>query len=219
MKEGSDMKELEDLRDRIVLATLPHVAFEGWSDRAIRVGWADSGLPEPEAALIFTGGAAEMVEHWSRYADRRMTEAMARPEIVSMDMRQRIAAAVRFRLEVNVPYREAVRRTLSYLALPANAPLAARCAYQTVNSIWYACGDTSTDIAFYTKRVTLVAVYGATVLYWLDDSSDGFTDTWAFLDRCLSGTGWLPKLKERLRTPFGGLFRPCSPRTRDPHSA
>ena len=203
------MKELEDLRDRIVLATLPHVAFEGWSDRAIRVGWGDSGLPEPEAALIFTGGAAEMVEHWSRYADRRMTEAMARPEIVSMDMRQRIAAAVRFRLEVNVPYREAVRRTLSYLTLPANAALAARCAYQTVNSIWYDCGDTSTDIAFYTKRATLVAVYGATVLYWLDDSSDEFTETWAFLDRCLSGAGWLPKLKER---PFGGLFRLRSPR-------
>lgn len=213
------MQELEDLRDRIVLATLPHVAFEGWSDRAIRAGWADSGLPESEAALIFTGGAGEMIEHWFRYGDRRMAEAMARPEIAAQSLRQRIAAAVRFRLEVNVPYREAVRRTLSYLALPTNTALAARCTYQTVNSIWYAFGDTSTDFAFYTKRATLAGVYAATVLYWLDDSSDEFTDTWAFLDRCLAGAGWLPRMTERLRNPFGGLFRSRTTRTRDLHGA
>ena len=67
-----------------------------------------------------------MIEHWMRYADHRMLERMQGLDPAAMRFRERIAAAVRCRIEVNVPYREAVRRTLSFLALPPNAMVAAR---------------------------------------------------------------------------------------------
>ena len=44
-------------------------------------------------------------------------------------------------------------------------------------------GDKSTDMSWYTKRATLGAVYSATELFMITDTSPEFADTWAFLDR------------------------------------
>ncbi len=49
--------------------------------------------------------------------------------------------------------------------------------------MWRIAGDTSTDFNHYTKRVTLGAVYGSTLLAWLDDDSEELGETAAFLDR------------------------------------
>jgi ubiquinone biosynthesis protein COQ9 len=208
VNERDSVMDLEETRDRIVLATLPHVAFEGWSDRALRAGLADAGLTPEQGALAFSGGALEMIELWTRYGDRRMLEAMQGLDVGAMRIRERIAAAVRFRIEVNVPYREAVRRTMSFLALPPNTPLAIKSTWGTVDAIWYACGDTSTDLSFYSKRATLAAVYGATVLYWLDDCSEEFADTWAFLDRRIDDVMQIPKLRGRVEEALSAIFRP-----------
>lgn len=198
MSKQATSLRVEDMRNRILLATLPHVAFEGWSDRAIREGLADTGLTRAEALLAFAGGPLEMIEHWMCYADRRMLELARGVDPISMRVRERIATVVRLRIEVNAPYREAMRRTISFLALPPNAFAAARSMYATIDAIWYACGDASTDLSFYSKRATLAAVYGATVLYWLDDSSEEFVDTWAFLDRRIDDVMQVPKLRARL---------------------
>ena len=202
--------DLEDLRDRIVLATLPHVAFEGWGERAMQAGADDAGIVMAEVRLAFPRGVLEVIEHWGRYADRQMLDALAARDTNSMRVRERIAAAVRCRIEVNAPYREAVRRTIAYLALPLNAPVAARSTYETVNAIWYACGDTSTDFSFYTKRATLAGVYAATVLYWLDDGSDDFADTWGFLDRRIADVMQIPRLRARM-SGIAATFKPRLP--------
>jgi ubiquinone biosynthesis protein COQ9 len=213
VNEQANSMRVEDLRDRIVLATLPHVAFEGWSDRALWDGLADTGLTPEQGLLTFAGGPLEMIEHWMRYADRRMLELMQGLDPAAMRVRERIAAAVRFRIEVNVPYREAVRRTISFLALPPNAIVAARSMYATIDAIWYACGDASTDFSFYTKRATLAAVYSATVLFWLADTSEQFVDTWAFLDRRIDSVMQVTKLRARIEQAWSGMARlPIRPR-------
>ena len=81
------------------------------------------------------------------------------------------------------PAREAVRRALAILAMPQNVPLALRISWRTADLMWRIAGDTSTDFNHYTKRMTLGAVYGSTLLVWLDDQSEGWADTAAFLDR------------------------------------
>ena len=82
-----------------------------------------------------------------------------------------------------LPHREAVRRGLTFLSLPQNAGLALKILYDSVDEIWRAIGDRSTDYNFYSKRLLLAGVYSATLLYWLDDRSDGQQDTKAFLER------------------------------------
>jgi ubiquinone biosynthesis protein COQ9 len=179
-----------ELRDLILLATLPHVVFEGWTDAAVASGIDDlADVPEigsKSVSQVFPGGMGDLAAHFSDWTDRRMVAEMAKQDVESMKVRARIALGVRSRLEVLTPHREAVRCCLAYLALPTNAGLSLKCGYKTVSEIWYATGDESADFSFYTKRAMLAPVLAATTLYWLADEGDGdgdFPETWDFLDR------------------------------------
>ncbi len=79
--------------------------------------------------------------------------------------------------------------------MPQNAPRALGIGWRTADVIWRNAGDTSSDYNHYTKRLTLSAVYASTLLTWLDDQSDGFADTAAFLDRRLGNVMQFEKLK------------------------
>src|SRR3546814_236980 len=155
---------IQTLRDEILRAALPHIPFDGWSTTALRRGAEDSGHAAADALRAFPGGVADAIEHHSRYADRLMMEELERRDLASMKVRDRIATAVRVRLEQNAADREAVRRAIGYLALPQNALLSTRLLYRTVDAMWYAAGDTATDWNFYIKRVLLAAVYSQTLL-------------------------------------------------------
>jgi ubiquinone biosynthesis protein COQ9 len=101
-----------------------------------------------------------------------------------------------------------VRRALTILSLPQNAPRAMRLLYETVDGIWYAAGDSATDFSFYTKRATLAGIYAATVLYWLEDHSPGFADTHAFLDRRLADVARLGQARQRVQSALDRLPNP-----------
>ncbi|MBT5416098.1 MAG: COQ9 family protein, partial [Rhodospirillaceae bacterium] len=151
----------------------------------------------------------------SRRADARMLAALEAEGRKDMGQEHRgmtatVRAAIRLRLEANTGEREAIRRALAVLARPQHAPLAARLLYRTVDAVWYAAGDKATDFNFYTKRGLLAAVYSATVVYWLDDRSEGCAETWTFLDRRLADVLRLPKAMARAERLIGGLPSPFS---------
>ncbi len=197
--------------DRLALleAALPHAPFDGWSERALEAGASDIGLPVDRMLNAFPGGMAEVLDFFHRVADTRMLARLEEADVKSMRVRDRIALALRTRLEQNAPHREAIRAACGFLAMPHNFALGARCLYRTVDAIWYACGDRSTDHNFYTKRGLLAGVYGATVFYWLGDKSEGAEATWSFLDRRIADAMSVPKrlgeigrLLERLPNPL-----------------
>ena len=113
-------------------------------------------------------------------------------------MREKVALAVKTRLRLLIPTREAARKTATYLSLPHHIGKATHLLYQTVNEIWYYAGDTSTDHNFYTKRGLLAWVYSSTFLYWLRDPSDGFENTWVFLDRRIEEVLALPHFPKKV---------------------
>ena len=186
-------------KDRLLLAILPNVPFDGWSLAAIRAGARSLAMSEAEAMALFPSAGADLIAAFSRWADRAMLEEVAAKDMSALRVPERIAAAVRIRLYVLEAHREAVRRGLALLALPLNAALGLRLLYETVDAMWYAAGDTSTDYNFYTKRALLAGVVAASTLYWLDDRSPGGANTDAFLERRLADVAQLPKLGARLR--------------------
>ena len=200
-------KERQETRDRIILAMLAHVAFDGWTPRALEAATTDIGLSPGAAARLFPGGLSQAAEHASDWADRQMLERLASIDVASLRVRERIAAAVRTRLEVLSPHREAVRRLLGFLALPGNVALSLRLTYRTVDAMWYAAGDRATDFSFYTKRALLAGVHGTTSLFWLADRSEGFAETWTFLDRRIDDVMQIPKIRGRLEKAAGRLFK------------
>src|SRR5919109_2688636 len=182
--------------DRLALleATLAHAAFDGWSQKAFDAGTKDAGTPADRVINAFPGGMAELLAFYHEVEDRHMLEAMVRANVADMRVRDRIAFAVKARLQRNMRHREAIKSACSFLAMPHNAALALRVLYRTVDAMWYGAGDNSTDFNFYTKRALLAGVYSSTVLYWLNDKSTGAADSWAFLDRRIDEVMQVPKL-------------------------
>ena len=175
----------QTLRDTVLEQALPNVAFDGWTDRSLRDGAVAAGLDAGAAVRAFPGGATDAIGHFSDWADRRMLAAIeAEAEsFAALRVRDRITRAVRLRLELLAPHREALRRAMTVLALRPDPVFAARLLYRTVDAMWRAAGDTATDFNFYTKRGLLAGVQSTTVLYWLGDRSEDNAATWAFLDR------------------------------------
>ncbi len=197
-----------ELRDKLLEATLPHVAFDGWTLRALEAGEEASGLGEGAAYRAFPDGMSDMATHASDYFDRKMLAALEAQDLAGMKIRERVTAGVRARIEACAPYKEAHRRLLAYLALPTHKPLAARLAWETCNRIWYAAGDDATDFNHYTKRGLLFPVYTTTVLYWHADNSEGGADTWGYLDRRIADVMKIPGYQARFRNKLNSLPNP-----------
>jgi ubiquinone biosynthesis protein COQ9 len=203
------------MRERLLLATLPHVVFDGWTEAALIAGAKDCGLAAADILRFFPGGPGETVRLFSDWADRRMLAALATAEIGTLRTHERVAAAVTARLAALVPHREAARRALAFFALPPHAPVGLGCLYRTVDAIWYAAGDRSADFSFYTKRALLAGVYASTQVYWLEDRSEDAAATRAFLDRRLADVLRIGRLRGQASRLFDSLARPaCRPRTR-----
>lgn len=198
----------------LLAAMLPHVPFDGWSAKSLNLAAADCDYDAGIAMRAFPGGAAEVLDFWVTETDAAMLRALESRDLAAMKVRERVKLAVLTRLELVAPHREAVRRALTLEALPQHAPRALKQLYRTVDAIWYAAGDTATDFNFYTKRMLLAGVYATTLMHWLDDKSEGFAGTAAFLDRRLvdvmhiqQAKGRLSKLADRLPNPFRRLRR------------
>lgn len=191
-------------RDAAIAAMLPNVPFDGWTRRSLRRGLADIGMSPADADMLFPGGAPDMIEAFCDWADRRMIEGAAGLD-PAMRLHQRVRAVIALRLEQNRPFREAIRRALALLALPGNARLAVICTAGTVDAIWHAAGDRSADFSWYTKRAILTAVYSATLLYWLRDTSEDGAATLDFLDRRLAGVGRIGSVRRRAEAAINRL--------------
>ena len=96
------------------------------------------------------------------------------------------------------PYREALRRAQSVLAVPTNAPAALHLGWRAADTMWRAAGDSATDYNHYTKRAILGGVYAATLLAFVNDESEGYADTKAFLARRIEGIMKFEKAKARI---------------------
>ena len=197
----------ENLRDRLVVAMLPHIPFDGWGYDALRMAADDIGVASSQAQKLFPGGARDLIAWHSKMADMAMVEALSNLDLTSMKIRTRIATAVRTRLEQIETNREAVRKGLNFLTLPTNAALGLELLYQTVDDMWHMAGDTSTDWNFYSKRMLLSGVYSSTLLCWLNDTSEGYVDTWDFLDRRISDVMKVPQIKSKITQCFDFIPR------------
>lgn len=186
---------LEKLRHKLALIVGENAAFDGWTQKAVESAADQLDIDPAQARLAFPKQAAEMVDAYIQGVDRAMEAHFTPKRVAAMKVRDRIRSLIWYRLETMAPAREAVRTGLSVLAMPQNLPLAAKAGWRSADLMWRIAGDTATDYNHYTKRLILSGVYASTLLAWLDDQSEGWSDTSAFLDRRLAGVMRFEKWK------------------------
>lgn len=184
-------------KDELLQAALIHVPFDGWTQTTFDAAIDDSGIERTVAQSICPRGAVDLAIYYHVLGDAAMLARLEEEDLSDMKFRDRVAAAVRFRLEA-VSDKEAVRRGTTLFALPMYAADGAKAIWGTADAIWTALGDTSEDVNWYTKRATLSGVYSSTVLYWLGDTSEEHADTWAFLDRRIENVMQIERLKAQV---------------------
>ena len=195
----TDPSPLERLRRELALAVGENAVFDGWTKAAVDSTAKQLGIDPTQARLAMPKSQTGMIDLYIQEVDRAL-EAWATPKrMAKLKIREKIRTLVWRRLETMGPAREAVRRALAILAMPHNVPLALRVAWRSADLMWRIAGDTSSDFNHYTKRLTLGAVYGSTLLAWLDDQSEGWSDTAAFLDRRIDGVMRFEKFKAEWR--------------------
>ena len=189
---------MDAAKDAVLDAALAHVAFDGWSAATLAAATADSGVAPGLVTALFPRGAVDLALAYHSRGDGLMRERFAAENHTGLRYSEKVARAVRLRLEA-AGDKEAVRRGTTLFALPQHTADGARAIWGTADAIWNALGDTSADLNWYTKRATLSAVYGSTVLFWLGDDSTDHQATWEFLDRRIENVMQIEKLKSRVR--------------------
>ncbi len=189
------MSPLEQTRAALALAVGENAVFDGWTAKAVDTAAAQLKIDPALARLAFPKARIDMIDAYIAAVDAAMLAEYPPDKVAAMKVRDRIRAQLWFRLQLMVPAREALRSALAILAMPQNAPRALGIGWRTADLIWRNAGDTSSDYNHYTKRLTLSAVYGSTLIAWLDDQSEGFADTSAFLDRRLGNVMSFEKWK------------------------
>ncbi len=192
-------------KDDLLDAALTHALFDGWSAATLEAARKEVGMTKAAAQAAFPRGAVDLALAYHQRGDALMVETLRSEDLSAMRFRDRIAYAVRLRLEL--ADKELVRRGMALFALPQNAAEGSRALWETADAIWTVLGDTSRDVNWYTKRATLSAVYSSTVLYWLGDGSEDNQATWEFLDRRIDNVMQFEKLKAQAKAnPLVGAF-------------
>jgi len=180
----------DDAVERAILnAALPDIPFDGWTIETTRAAARTAGYDDRTVDRLFPEGAADLVRLFAR---RLVERAVETAELTpSMRTPERIRVLIEAWLDALDPWREAQRRLLVWGLMPDNVGVAVRLPFETANAMWWAAGDTSTDFSHHTRRATLAAILTATLLHWLDDESEGRTETRAFVARRLADVGRL----------------------------
>ncbi len=190
---------LDEIRAVLAPSLAMHAAFDGWNEAAVRAAATDFSVDADIAALAFKGRPIDLIEHWIGSIDAEMARRLPSDVLGVMKIRTKITALVATRLEIMAPNKEALRRAMAIMAMPGNMVRTAQIGWHSADQMWRLAGDTATDFNHYTKRMTLSAVYASTLAAFVNDDSDGFSDTRAFLDRRIENVMQFEKVKAQAK--------------------
>ncbi|SNS84636.1 COQ9 family protein [Sphingopyxis indica] len=185
---------LDEIRAALAPLIADNAAFDGFGEAALTAAAERIGVDLDVARLAFPGGARDQVDAWFADIDASMARRWPAEKLATLKIRERITTLVETRLDLLAPRRESLRRALALLALPTNLPFAAKLGWRSADVMWRLAGDTATDYNHYSKRAILGTVYASTLAVFLNDESENFAGTRAFLARRIDGVmrfeGW-----------------------------
>ena len=169
-------------RDRWLMAALPDVPFDGWTQPLMARAADKVGV---DTDILFPDGLTDALDHFADWADRAMLAELGKQDLARLRVRERIFTGVMARLDALAPHKQAVSAALGQGLRPGVIAGRPRWLWRTADRLWWAAGDSATDYNHYSKRLLLSGVIASTTLCWLADTSDNHADTRGFLERRL----------------------------------
>ncbi|MDR2547996.1 MAG: COQ9 family protein [Rickettsiales bacterium] len=198
-----EQDEIKSVVDELIRV----IPFEGISDETLLKVCTDLNLAS--SFCKFQNGIYSALEYIAEDLNSSMEAELRNSNLEDMKVRKRVKLAVQIRFSnyAKLPnYREFLENVLLFSVLPKNTYFSSKLLYRTVSAIWYGIYDQSTDFNYYTKRAILAGVYLSTMLFFINDYSEGFADTLSFLDRRIDNVMAFQKFKTRLKGIVGSFL-------------
>ncbi|MBP01583.1 MAG: COQ9 family protein [Rhodospirillaceae bacterium] len=197
--EQKSMRDADNiLMDRVVLAALQNIPFDGLNMNSVCIGAKAIGCSVDQINILFPNGIRSFISHWSTLADRMLGKEVNCEELMTLRVRDRIALLVQLRLSRWYSNRDAIKSIVGLSYLPPFREESVIHLSKTIDTIWCLAGDKSVDFNFYSKRLLLGGVFSSTLLFWLEDNSQDSKDSWEFLDRRISNIMCIPKIRGKV---------------------
>ena len=193
-KEKNDKN---NFRDILIDKALRHVVFDGWSDSMFSKVCSELNLSEEQAQVFFPRGGVDMALAFHERDDEffQKTFSTADSNNPNNRVRDRIESAINFRLVVAEKNKEAVKRSIALLTTPMYFSDGGRALWKTSDNIWNSIGDNGHNLNWYSKRLILSSVYSTVLIFWLEDDSENFVETRAFVRRRISDVMTIERVK------------------------
>jgi ubiquinone biosynthesis protein COQ9 len=181
---GDDSNSADDMQQKVLSTALTLVKQLGWTRNALEAAATQLGL-SPAIAGSFPRGAVHLVEAFNTSCNEKLREILSerKKEIEELDTKDKLTLGVQLRLEMTKEYIESWPDALALQVHPSEVPYSLQNYGTIADIIWRAIGDESTDFSWYTKRAALSSIYVASELVLLTDKSEGYTETWKFLEK------------------------------------
>lgn len=190
--------QIRDIADKFIKMS----AVYGVSDQTLLD--ACTSVAGESAFCYFPEKCLDILRHISKEFQEQLT-IVYRDTPLPLRIRDKIHTLVMQQLKIYTKhknYREFLRAVLKFALCPSHIGFGLRMLNATVSNIWRLSGDQSTDFSYYTKRASLGLVYLVTLIYFIDDYSDGFVNTEKFLERRINNTLFIAKIKNSFKKIF-----------------
>lgn len=191
------MERKQELRQKFIES----LDFEGWSQQALEKAAKDIGLEPGYLGVMYPGGIAEFTNEFVDECNNTAFNKTKNEDFKKLRTTQKVEELIYQRIATY--HRELgdlnrLRKFAGYSANPAHVAGSARNIYDFASDVWYSLNDKSTDISYYTKRLSLSAIYTKSMLYSLGDKSDNLQQTRKFIQKSIDGLMKINKLKQKL---------------------
>eukprot|EP00088_Acartia_fossae_P035897 TRINITY_DN37018_c0_g1_i1.p1 TRINITY_DN37018_c0_g1~~TRINITY_DN37018_c0_g1_i1.p1 ORF type:complete len:298 (+),score=51.33 TRINITY_DN37018_c0_g1_i1:32-925(+) len=196
-----DADDEQQIREKILSASLPHVSEHGWTRLALAAGAEDSGYVSVVSGL-FPNEGVDLIYHHIQSSNQKLDDWMVaevnkyKAEEKKLPISKFIKEAVKERLLMNEQFIKNGRwaEALALIANPQHIPTSVGYLQTLCDDIWHRAGDKSADLNWYSKRMLLAGIVSSTEVFMLQDASPEYKETWTFLDRRFEDIAGIPQI-------------------------
>ncbi|KAL2853830.1 COQ9-domain-containing protein [Aspergillus pseudoustus] len=180
--------EYTNSQTAILTAALRHVSTHGFTRDALTLGARDTGFLDVSIQLL-PRGEIDLILFW--LASRRgllraaveQNGLLKSPDSDFVSVEKKTRALIMERLRMNADIKHQWQDALALMSFPSHIPLSLSELHALSSDILHLAGDTSVDASWYTKRLSVSAIYASAEVVMTRDLSPDLAVTEAFVTR------------------------------------
>ena len=170
------------------------VRDQGWSEETPKT-LLKNNVNQSELTFLFNDDYRELLNFSLEELNKSVEKQIKSINIISYPTNKRIKKILMVRMNILKSDKLFYKKTFNHLLLPTNAKIMKQNLYKSIDNMWYLAGDNSTDFNFYTKRISLAAIYINSLFILFNKDFDKVEIN---IDKNLKRISKIPKIKSRI---------------------